>query len=76
MPQVRKQARLHPATVSNYTKHIKRDISKTMKASPVTIIKIHKGVWEKALKIAGGDRQRIEVVSPEEVIVHNPGWKK
>lgn len=37
---------------------------------------VHKEVWKHALKLAGGDRSRIMIFSPEEVhVVNHPGEK-
>jgi len=38
---------------------------------PVTTTLVHPDAWQVAMELAGRDRRRIEVVSVDEVIVHN-----
>ena len=40
-------------------------------AQPVSVTRVHPEVWATALKLADGDALRLEVVSSEEVAVHN-----
>ena len=38
---------------------------------------MHPAVWADALRQAGGDPDRIEVVSPTSVVIHNrPDWRE
>lgn len=39
-------------------------------------VRVHGGVWRTAVRLAQGDKSRIEIISWDEVIVHNPGWGK
>lgn len=38
---------------------------------PVRVIRVNYRVWEQAIALADGDALRIEVISPDEVLVHN-----
>lgn len=38
---------------------------------PVTVITVHRAVWEAALEAANGDAGRIEIISATEVVVRN-----
>jgi len=40
---------------------------------PVSVIKVVPAVWRRALALAGGDAQRLQVLSPTTVVVHNDG---
>jgi hypothetical protein len=39
-------------------------------------IRVMPDVWQAAIKLAGGDAQRISVISPFEVIVVNHAWQR
>lgn len=39
-------------------------------------VRVHRGVWRTARRLAGNDPRRIEIISEDEVVVHNPGWRK
>jgi len=41
------------------------------RAGPVTTTHVHPDAWQVAMELADRDRRRIEVVSVDEVIVHN-----
>jgi hypothetical protein len=45
--------------------------------TPIEEITVHPAVWADALRQAGGDPDRIEVVSPTSVVIHNrPDWRE
>lgn len=76
LKRVCRDASLHPTTVSEAAKHLQKRTRKAAPRNPVTIVKVDLRVWRKALELAGREISRIEVISPTNVIVHNPGWKK
>lgn len=41
------------------------------RSSPVRTVVVHEMVWKTAMRLAGGDAHRIEVVNEEEVVVRN-----
>ena len=44
--------------------------------NPVRVVRVNHYVWEQAIALADGDALRIEVISPDEVLVHNDrGWR-
>jgi hypothetical protein len=78
---VRKRASVHPKTVTKVSKghHTKaKPKRKPARKHPKleVHIKVDPRVWEKALELCEGEPSRIEVISSEEVIVHNSGWRK
>ena len=43
---------------------------------PVRVVRVNHYVWEQAIVLADGDTLRIEVISPDEVLVYNDrGWR-
>ena len=41
------------------------------KKNPVMVVRVDSRIWEKAMEIADGDTKRIQILSEEDVIVHN-----
>jgi hypothetical protein len=79
--KMRDKASVAPATVTAISKgEVRRTRKKAGKpqnvASPVHIVKPDIRVWKMALRLAKGNRKRLEVVEPTTVIVHNhTNWK-
>jgi hypothetical protein len=46
-------------------------MSRRKPTEPVTAITVHPEVWTDALRQAGGDASRIEIISETSVVVHN-----
>lgn len=44
---------------------------KSGQASPVITVQVSALIWQKALGLSKGDARRIQIISTEEVIVHN-----
>lgn len=71
MAKVRDTARLHTKTVSEAASHVKKPSRTPGKRAAITTTKVDLRVWRTALKLAQGDRSRIDVVHSTEVIVKN-----
>jgi len=55
----------------------RRQPSEVHRAAPVTSTIMNKKVWKDALKAAGGDSSRIQIINEDHVIVHNnDNWRK
>lgn len=46
-----------------------RRVRRADPAFPVTVLQVHRGIWERALDAAHGDAKRIRVYSPTKVEV-------
>lgn len=51
------------------TRRRRRSLGQKAGPSPLTRITVDPGVWKAAMRLAGGNRQRIEVRSATEVVV-------
>jgi hypothetical protein len=47
-----------------------------VRAAAVDHIVVHPQVWAKAMSLAGGQAQRVQVLSATDVVVHNHPWRK
>ena len=76
----RRMVRPSPRTVTEFSRgqhsKIVRPRRSAAKNSGVVVLKVDPRVWKTALDLADGDRQRIEVVNENEVVVHNHPKKK
>lgn len=72
MPAVRDTMKLHRETIEAAERHTKKKKSGPHKSSRVITTSVDLRVWQTALEIAEGNRSRIKVISPTEVIVLNP----
>jgi hypothetical protein len=73
--KVRDTAKLHPKTVSNHKQHTKKKPKKPATRVLTTSVKVDPRVWKVARKVAKGDNHRIQIISSEEVIVHNKRYR-
>jgi hypothetical protein len=73
MSELQNTTRLHPKTVSEHEQHVKkrRGQAKVRKNGKVRHVKVDSRVWGAAMELAEGDRQRLEVKAPDEVVVLN-----
>lgn len=76
MTSVRKSASVAPRTVTEvsmgkHSKKTRKAPTKKTRKSPVVKVQVDKRVWKEALRLAGGDALRLQVVSKNEVIVKN-----
>jgi hypothetical protein len=77
MPEVEREARLAEQTVQDAERHAATYASTSPRrrrgssSSSVDCVTIDPQVWKTALALAGGDRFRLEVISPTEVRVKN-----
>ena len=65
-PQYLEQAAGAPAQASTVLV-----MSRRKTTEPVTVTAVHPDVWTDALRQAGGDARRIEIISQTSVVVHN-----
>lgn len=73
-----RDANLHPKTVSNYQEHTARRVRNHGKkvSHQMTVLRIDPRVWNLALKVANGDRSRIQILSDTAVRVVNQSKRK
>lgn len=67
----RETARLHHATVTNWTAHRKRALKIRGKSALITTIKVDPRIWKTALELCQGEPRRIQVIDELTIIVHN-----
>lgn len=78
LKKLSRDARLHESTVKKAASHkpVRRRRQGDKKVHDVTTMKMDLRVWREAMKLAKGDRWRIQVISEAEVIVwNNQNWK-
>lgn len=82
MSQVQRTASVHPGTVTEYSRgeHRRGRRKELSDRRPYSTraqsTQVHAEVWAIAVDSCGGDKRRIEVLSPTEVYIHNdPNWK-
>lgn len=78
MKKVSRDASLHERTVQEAAKRkpVRRRRQADSKVHEVTTMHMDLRVWKVALKLAGGDRYRIQVITESEVIVWNDySWR-
>ena len=77
-----RQASVAPRTVTEISqgKHKPRQTRRSSMAShpaggKVSHIRTDIRVWKRAMELANGDRQRLEVRAADTIVVHNNKWK-
>jgi len=80
MSKVQHQARVHPRTVTELSTgavRAPRRYRRTRSLTPrVEVRGVHPLAWGAALRLAGGDAARIQVVSYTECVVRNRGGRR
>ena len=69
--KTRDVARLHPRTVTDYGKHLRKVPRSRGNRAPITALQVDPRVWKTALALSEGNPRRIAVISELEVIVFN-----
>ena len=81
MQSIDHDSRIHHKTVTELSKQEPRRKQRkapTRKNGPVVVKETHPEVWAECLRLAEGDTSRIQRLSYDDCVVHNPGvnWKK
>lgn len=73
MKQVRRDASVHPKTVTAVSQQppARRRSGSRRAPAKLETVQVHPEVWATALELAGGDASRLQVQGPTEVIVAN-----